>query len=293
MRAMKLHLKTYTWRRVCSIVTLTGVLLASACPAMAGGSRIRCFVDAKGVTNCTNIGTGRAASAKPQTLELAQKPVSTGVEAVAQASSTPPAAQAAPTPTPTPPAATTGQGRATYVYHYKQSNGVTQLTNVPNRSLTLISTSVYQSFEKGWTGSLFKTANWKLNHDAFNEAILSMATAQSVDPALVRAVIHAESSFNPTAVSRTGAMGLMQLMPGTAARFGVANAFDPQENIRGGVTYLRFLLDKFNGDVRLAAAGYNAGEGAVMKYGGVPPYSETTEYVARVLDLHGKYRGEH
>ncbi len=289
---MKLHIKTYTWRRVCSIAMLTGVLLVSACPAMAGGSQIRCFVNAKGVTHCTNIGTGRAASAKPanpQPLESAQKPSSTGVEAAAQASSTPPAVQAAPTP----PAAASGQGRATYVYRYKQSNGVTQLTNVPNRSLTLISTSVYQSFEKGWTGSLFKTANWKLNHEAFNEAILNMATAQAVDPALVRAVIHAESSFNPTAVSRTGAMGLMQLMPGTAARFGVSNAFDPQENIRGGVTYLRFLLDKFNGDVRLAAAGYNAGEGAVMKYGGVPPYSETIEYVARVLDLHGKYRGEH
>ena len=95
--------------------------------------------------------------------------------------------------------------------------------------------------------------------------------------------MRAESGFNRTAVSVKGAMGLMQLMPGTAARYGVTNIFDPRQNIEGGARYMRFLLDLFNRDVDLALAGYNAGEGAVMKYGyQVPPYSETREYVRRI-----------
>jgi len=277
---------------------LLGALMSLPSLAFAGDTKIRCFVDNKGVTNCTNIHVGKPVSATPKPVAQVQKPAEKNiaektVEAAPQVSAAPLVAQAVLTPPAPTPAATSGQARTTYVYRYKQSNGAALLTNIPNRSLTLVSTSAYQSFDKGWTGSLFKTANWKLNREAYNDTILAMANEKAVDPALVRAVIHAESSFNPTAVSRTGAMGLMQLMPGTAARFGVGNAFDPQENIRGGVTYLRFLLDKFDGDVRLAAAGYNAGEGAVMKYGGVPPYNETTEYVARVLDLHGQYSGQH
>ena len=269
---------------------LLGLLICMPALVSAGDSKIRCFVDSKGVTNCTNIGTGKSASAKPvksQPPVLVQVPVAKAAEATPQTISTSQTVQAAPAPT------TIGQGKTTYVYTYKRNDGSKLLTNVPDKSLPLLSTLAYQSFDKGWTGSAFKSGNWKLNREAYNETILAMANEKAVDPNLVRAVIHAESSFNPTAVSRTGAMGLMQLMPGTAARFGVGNAFDPQENIRGGVTYLRFLLDKFNGDVRLAAAGYNAGEGAVMKYGGVPPYNETTQYVARVLDLHGQYRGQH
>jgi soluble lytic murein transglycosylase-like protein len=288
---MKIYFKTRLW--------LLGTLLSLPSLALAGDTKIRCFVDNKGVTNCTNIHVGKAVSKAARPVVQAQTPDATAttepipvakiVEKALQENAAVMAAQAASKPPKT--MAETGQARTTYVYRYKQSNGAALLTNVPQRSLTLVSTSVYQSFEKGWTGSFFKTANWKLNREAYNDTILAMANEKAVDPALVRAVIHAESSFNPTAVSRTGAMGLMQLMPGTAARFGVGNAFDPQENIRGGVTYLRFLLDKFNGDMRLAAAGYNAGEGAVMKYGGVPPYNETTEYVARVLDLHGQYSG--
>lgn len=271
-----------------------GVLISLPGQALAGDTKIHCFVDKKGVTNCTNLHVARPA--KPKTAVQASGSLSKPAETAPQASAIPAAVKAvtmaAPASAPSAEQAKPRQVHTTYVYRYQQSNGAALLTNVPQRSLTLVSTAVYQSFEKGWTGNLFKSANWKLNREAYNEAILAMANEKAVDPALVRAVIHAESSFNPTAVSRTGAMGLMQLMPGTAARFGVGNAFDPQENIRGGVTYLRFLLDKFNGDVRLAAAGYNAGEGAVMKYGDVPPYRETTEYVARVLDLHGKYRAE-
>lgn len=111
-----------------------------------------------------------------------------------------------------------------------------------------------------------------------------------VDPALLRAVIHAESGFNPQALSYKGAQGLMQLMPATAFELGVGNAFDPSENISGGARYLALLLRDFHGDVKLAAAAYNAGAGAVTKYGGVPPYAETEVYVKRVALLYQRYR---
>ncbi|MGY4516695.1 lytic transglycosylase domain-containing protein [Lysobacter sp. HA18] len=130
----------------------------------------------------------------------------------------------------------------------------------------------------------------RLKPDAYRDEIASAAQQYGVEESVVRAIIHAESAFNPNALSRVGAQGLMQLMPATARRFGVGNAFDPGQNIRGGVQYLAFLLKRFNGDVRLAAAGYNAGEGAVDKYGGVPPYSETQRYVQRVALLADRYR---
>jgi soluble lytic murein transglycosylase-like protein len=115
--------------------------------------------------------------------------------------------------------------------------------------------------------------------------IVESATRNGVDPVLLYAIMHRESSFRHMAVSPKGARGLMQLMPGTAARFGVSNIFDPRQNIEGGARYVRFLLDTFGGDVRLALAGYNAGEGAVMRYGNrVPPYGETQEYVRRISE---------
>jgi soluble lytic murein transglycosylase-like protein len=133
--------------------------------------------------------------------------------------------------------------------------------------------------------------NLRLNTAAYQAEISRAAKDYGVDEAVVRAIIHAESAFNPNALSRVGAQGLMQLMPATARRFGVADAFDASQNIRGGVQYLAWLLKRFNGDVTLAAAGYNAGEGAVDKYGGVPPYSETQRYVQRVGVLAERYRG--
>jgi soluble lytic murein transglycosylase-like protein len=108
-----------------------------------------------------------------------------------------------------------------------------------------------------------------------------------VDPALIRAIIRVESNFQPLARSRRGAQGLMQLMPATAGRFAVGNAFDPAENIRGGVRYLRTLLDLFPGQLALALAAYNAGENAVIRFKGIPPYPETREYVRRVLGHFG------
>lgn len=116
----------------------------------------------------------------------------------------------------------------------------------------------------------------------FDAIIDDHARARGLSPVLVRAVIEAESAFNPRAVSRVGAMGLMQLMPGTARDLGVSDPFDPVENIRGGTTYLRALLDRFDGDERLALAAYNAGPGAVERYGSVPPYRETRDYVAKI-----------
>ena len=134
-------------------------------------------------------------------------------------------------------------------------------------------------------------ATVRLNTAAYQAEIASAAREQGVDEAIVRAIIHAESAFNPNALSRAGAQGLMQLMPATAARFGVSDAFDASQNIRGGVKYLAWLLKRFNGNLTLAAAGYNAGEGAVDKYAGVPPYSETQRYVQRVGVLAERYRG--
>lgn len=107
-----------------------------------------------------------------------------------------------------------------------------------------------------------------------------------VAPQLVQAVVQAESGYNPKALSSKGAMGLMQLMPGTAELLGVTNAWDPQQNVRGGTAYLRQQLDRFDGSVRLAVAAYHAGPNAVTKYGGVPPYPDTQEYVERVLSLY-------
>src|SRR5881392_9327 len=137
-----------------------------------------------------------------------------------------------------------------------------------------VSTEVSKSLEG------FSTGDAKV--DSF---IVESAARNGVDPLLLYSIMHRESSFRRMAVSPKGARGLMQLMPGTAARFGVANIFDPRQNIEGGARYVRFLLDTFDGDVRLALAGYNAGEGAVMKYGNrVPPYSETQEYVRLISE---------
>lgn len=110
------------------------------------------------------------------------------------------------------------------------------------------------------------------------------ASRHRIDPALVKAVVETESSWNPRAISNRGAVGLMQLIPGTAARMGVGNAFDPQENLEGGVRYLRTLLERYNGDLHLSLAAYNAGERAVDRAGGVPRYRETRNYVQKITD---------
>jgi soluble lytic murein transglycosylase-like protein len=120
----------------------------------------------------------------------------------------------------------------------------------------------------------------------YDKFIESSAARWDVDPVLVRAVIQVESDFDPTCLSNKGARGLMQLIPETARRYGVKNIFDPQQNIDGGVHYLADLLEMFHDDLEHALAAYNAGEGAVTKYAGIPPYEETTTYVKRALTVY-------
>ncbi len=119
-------------------------------------------------------------------------------------------------------------------------------------------------------------------YQKFNEYISKAATKYQVAEDLIHAVITAESSYNPDAVSPKGAGGLMQLMPDTAKKYGVHDKFSPKENIEGGTRYLKFLLDRYGGDISLAVAAYNAGEGAVDKYDGIPPYAETKAYVEKI-----------
>jgi soluble lytic murein transglycosylase-like protein len=138
--------------------------------------------------------------------------------------------------------------------------------------------------------------NWlAARHDRrskYDAIIERYAARYDVDPTLVRAVIQVESNFNPHCVSNKGARGLMQLMPGTARRFGVTNIHDPEQNIHGGVRFLSYLIRLFNGDLPRVLAGYNAGENAVLKHGGIPPYEETSTYVVRAMTVyHGRPYG--
>ena len=128
----------------------------------------------------------------------------------------------------------------------------------------------------------FDASHGPIFRSKFDQTIVEAAKKFDVDAALVSAVIKAESDFNPREISNKGARGLMQLMPSTAARFGVTNSFDPVANIYGGVRYLRWLLETFNGNADLAVAAYNAGEGNVWKYNGVPPFRETINYINRI-----------
>lgn len=126
----------------------------------------------------------------------------------------------------------------------------------------------------------------------FSDTIALAARSYNVDVGFIRAIIHAESAFNPLARSRKGAMGLMQLMPGTAKDMGVFDTTDPEQNIKGGVKYLASLLQTFNGNETLAAAAYNAGAGAVTRHGGIPPFEETQTYVKRVKILADRYKNK-
>ena len=229
------------------------------------------------------LGVGSATPASP----VAGSPVAAGIQPAAVA--TTPAASA-----PMPyqaPRLVRGQ-----VYSYIQ-DGVRHYSSKPPRGMAGVSamrTIKYSFMESCYACAARPRVNFgtlRLNTSSYQTEIAAAARDYGVDEAVVRAIIHAESAFNPNALSRVGAQGLMQLMPATARRFGVSNAFDASQNIRGGVQYLAWLLKRFNGDVSLAAAGYNAGEGAVDKYRGVPPYSETQRYVQRVGVLAERYRG--
>ena len=191
-------------------------------------------------------------------------------------------------------ATTTGGRKTGRVYSYVK-DGVRHYTSDRPRgqvgSLRTISYSYIETCYACGKRSKVDFSNVRLNTNAYGDEIAAASKKYGVDEAVVRAIIHAESAFNPKALSRVGAQGLMQLMPATARRFGVGDAFDAGQNISGGVQYLAWLLKRFDGDLTLAAAGYNAGEGAVDKYKGVPPYTETKRYVERVGVLAARYRG--
>jgi hypothetical protein len=177
------------------------------------------------------------------------------------------------------------------VYRYTK-DGVTHYTNVRPRgvpSAKMLFSYVETCYACGaLPGVDFGKVG--LNTSAYATEIRSAASQFGVEEAIVRAIIHAESAYRANAVSRAGARGLMQLIPATASRFGVTDSFDPGQNIKGGVQYLAWLLKRYNSNLTLAAAAYNAGEGAVDRNGGVPPYAETQRYVQRVGQLADRYR---
>ena len=132
----------------------------------------------------------------------------------------------------------------------------------------------------------------KVSREEINDLISKYSDKTGLDEDFVKAVINQESGFNPNATSKCGAMGLMQLMPATAQGLGVTNAYDAEQNIEGGTKYLKGLMDRFNNDKSLALAAYNAGPNAVKKYGGIPPYAETQNYVKSVLSKYDRMKGE-
>ncbi len=170
------------------------------------------------------------------------------------------------------------------IYTYVDADGVKHYTDVPdNNRYKLLVLSPQDMTESGqyYDMSLMARAT------QYDSIIEKAALSASVEPNLLRAVIVVESGFNSRAVSKRGAVGLMQLMPATATRFGVSNPYDPKQNVHGGARYLKFLIDRFGQDIRLALAAYNAGEEAVDRNGGrIPPFTETMAYVPRVLKIY-------
>jgi soluble lytic murein transglycosylase-like protein len=175
------------------------------------------------------------------------------------------------------------------IFSFTDERGVVHFTNIPglDRRYKLIMREA--GSRTPMSGQAWMPSEADIRR--FSSIIDTASRSHGVEAALVQAVITAESGFNPNALSRKGASGLMQLMPDTARRYGVRNIFDPVENIHGGVRYLRDLMAMFNGDMRLALAGYNAGENAVIRAGNrVPPYPETQNYVPKVMDIYHRFR---
>ena len=298
-----------------TILAIAALLAACfAAPPVSAGTVYRCESPDGGLTygskrvkgaKCKVVSTytpstPAARSAPPPATvsrSVSELPAPAGASAspAAEAAAPPAAPVAAPAPA---ASVRTGVTRRVegQVYSYIK-DGVRHYTSKPPRGVagaTAVRAIRYSFIETCYACAPLPGVNFgtlRLNTAAYADEIRAAAAQHGVDEAVVRAIIHAESSFNPNAMSRVGAQGLMQLMPATARRFGVSNSFDPAQNIRGGVQYLAWLLKRYNGDLTLAAAGYNAGEGAVDKYKGVPPYNETRRYVERVRVLAERYRG--
>jgi soluble lytic murein transglycosylase-like protein len=173
------------------------------------------------------------------------------------------------------------------IYMYRDTRGGLHFSNAPTEPQYQYYLPDIGAWKVGRLGRIDGT-----RRKAYDQLINEVALRHHVDTALVKAVIRAESDFVPQAVSPKGALGLMQLMPATARLRGVWRAFEPRQNVEGGVSHLRYLLDRYGGNLRLALAAYNAGENAVDAHGGVPPYPETWEYLTRVLRFRDSYLRE-
>jgi soluble lytic murein transglycosylase-like protein len=176
------------------------------------------------------------------------------------------------------------------IYSYVDGEGTTHFTNTPGGDARY---RLYMRSREGKRRGGMAVAPSDASperYNRYNVVIREAATLYQIPEELVRAVIKVESDYDPRAVSRVGAQGLMQLMPDTAQRMQVRDILDPRENILGGVRYLRVLANMFNGNLQLTLAGYNAGESAVVKHGGIPPFDETEDYVVKVLAYYRRYR---
>lgn len=173
------------------------------------------------------------------------------------------------------------------IYRYEDDEGIVHFTDAPTDKRFVVFIRDIRKDKKLRTKFRFFNS---VNPAEYEPLIKTCSEKYGVSSSLIKAVIHAESGYNPNAVSNKGASGLMQLMPGTAKSLKVTNSLDPKDNVEGGVKYLRFLLDTFHGDVSLALAAYNAGLSRVAKYGGIPPYAETRTYVNRVLSYMQSYQ---
>lgn len=166
------------------------------------------------------------------------------------------------------------------VYKFTDAGGIAHFTNKPSDPRYARMSRV----------RVIATADLRMP-DIYLPLLRKVAREHSIDQALLQAVMAAESGYDPNAISRKGAVGLMQLMPETARRYGVRNLYDPAENMRGGARYLSDLMQKFNNDMSLVLAAYNAGEDAIVRYGNrIPPYRETRQYVPRVMNFYQKYQ---
>jgi soluble lytic murein transglycosylase-like protein len=176
------------------------------------------------------------------------------------------------------------------MYKFVDKDGIVHYTNVRPTGQKNVKTFSFPCYASDITCNQMDWEKIPLNRQAFDDEIRAAAKVFAVDDALIRAIIHAESAYQPEALSPRGAQGLMQLMPATQEELQVSDVFDPVSNIEGGTLYLSRLLDQFDQSVDLATAAYNAGPGAVREYGGIPPYRETREYVRRVKILYRRYR---
>lgn len=201
--------------------------------------------------------------------------------------------------------AVTMTAHAGNMYIYKDKAGQVLLTNVsPSGNFDKFTKKVKVTYYKdsqmneGSSDNSYNnygtsTASNSSSRNAYDSYIRASAARHGVDPALMKAMMHTESAFNPNARSPVGAQGLMQLMPATARRFNVSNAWNPSENIEGSAKYIAWLMKRFNNNVEFAVAGYNAGEGNVDKYNGIPPFKETRNYVKRVMSrYHSLYKND-